>query len=653
MKRSAIYCAAVLLLCACSKTVKVNFDPSVSDYSPIVEQILRDNPRKGLRIVFSKGVFPFYPEQASLRYLAVSNNDNGCKRIAFLLEGREDVSIEGHGSEFLLHGAMMPFAILDCRKVSISGLSISYDHPFVFEAEVLDRNEQERSFCIKPDGRNPWRVEGNMFYFSGYDWEIPLGEHIYFDAVSGSPLRNVENYQGWYNENVRISDLGGGLVKVSNFNSRTMPPVGSIYVDKGQYMQNRLYPGFALQGSKDIYLKDINIHDSGAMSLIAENCHNIVLERFNTCVKPGSGKMIASSADATHFVGCTGKLELRNCLFESMLDDATNIHGAYMTVESLGTASACSGCGDGGDCCSCDGNADCGTCGEAACVGCGGAAGCGAGRLVLRAGFGHFQQQGFDFASEGDSIVLVDRKSLRAVGKARLLSVVKEHENSYLLELETDAHGLEGRELALENLSRTRADVLISGCTVRKNRARSLLISTRGKVLIENNYFASMMAGIRICGDANFWFESGPTDDITIRNNTFYNLANGGWEPQSVLQIDPVIPAGHRSCGQYYHRKISFLDNTVYSAEDQLIYALSTEQLEICGNRFVRLPDLNCRYPGLGIFDLQYCSSVSIGRNEFIDWPDDAFISRHQCLSVESDSPFPEKDQPNPFFYEN
>lgn len=91
------------------------------------------------------------------------------------------------------------------------------------------------------------------------------------------------------------------------------------------------------------------------------------------------------------------------------------------------------------------------------------------------------------------------------------------------------------------------ADVEISECTVRYNRARSFLLSTPGDVCVENSDLSSMMAGIRICGDANYWFESGRTRNVVIRNNRFGTMATGGRSPQAVLQIDPVISHDARS----------------------------------------------------------------------------------------------------------
>ena len=108
--------------------------------------------------------------------------------------------------------------------------------------------------------------------------------------------------------------------------------MGSVYTDKGPHSTNRRYPGFSFYKSAGVEVRNVTLHDSGGMALIAENCRDVVCSQYRVEVPPQSGRMVSASADATHFVGCSGKIVLRACRFESMLDDATNIHGVYMTV---------------------------------------------------------------------------------------------------------------------------------------------------------------------------------------------------------------------------------------------------------------------------------------------------------------------------------
>lgn len=120
-----------------------------------------------------------------------------------------------------------------------------------------------------------------------------------------------------------------------------------------------------------------------AMALITEYSENITVSGFSTVAREGSHRMVTASADATHFVDCKGVVTLENCHFESMLDDATNIHGIYMRVDSVLTSTS------------------------------------------FMAGFGHFQQEGARFADSGDTLRFIDRTTLRPIGTGKVLNIDK------------------------------------------------------------------------------------------------------------------------------------------------------------------------------------------------------------------------------------
>jgi hypothetical protein len=65
-------------------------------------------------------------------------------------------------------------------------------------------------------------------------------------------------------------------------------------------------------------------------------------------------------------------------------------------------------------------------------------------------------------------------------------------------------------------------EVTIRNCTVDMDSCRGFLLTTRGKVLVEGcTFHRTAMTGILIANDAEGWFESGPVQDLTLRNNRF------------------------------------------------------------------------------------------------------------------------------------
>lgn len=614
MKKRILLLALLPLLASCGKTVFIPFDREVNDYSPVVREILDAHPEGRLTIQFGEGIYPFFPENCAEEYEIVSNNDNGKKRIAFNIKDMRGVTVKGNGTVLQFHGMMVPFSVGRCKNVKIEGLCIDWADRFTMEGTVCSVDRQRRSFTMRIAGDVDYSIRDGVFYYRGYDWELPLGENIIFDAGTRSPYYHTEQYGHWPEKSLHAEELEPGLVEFSNIWSAELPPLGGIWVDKGPYLHNRYCPGIILSDSSDLCIKDVHILHSGAMALIAQYCSNIRVENYSTQQQDGNPRMVTASADATHFVDCTGKIELIGCRFESMLDDATNIHGTYMLVEDVVSPDK------------------------------------------LTARFGHYQQEGNHFADEGDELIFVDKTSLQPFGKARIKAIERCSEKQYCFTLSgMDLSCLDNPgQYAIENISRKVKEVSIRDCSVQHNRARSLLLSCAGKVLVENCDFASMMAGIRICGDANYWFESGRTQDITIRGCRFRNLGIGGGSPQAILQIDPIIPGSARSNDFYFHDKIVFENNLVETFDDQIIYALSVKHLVVRGNTFVDSKSFEPIYKGLSAIDLQYCGQVEIQGNDFSRWRENATISAHSCRQLDCDcDSLPLIDRPNPFFYQN
>ena len=331
---AAAICTAVT---ACSvKTVEIPFDPNVKDYTPIVVEILKSHPNGNVRICFGKGLYPFYPEQGAEEFLTLSNNDSGDKRIAFLIKDMKNVTIEGEGTDFLFHGCMVPFAVKGSSGVTIRGVSVDYDYPWTFEGTVLYNDPVARSFTVKVLPDTKYRIEGDRLFFGGYDWEYAMGESILFDPNTHRPYYNTCAYDhGYWSGEMGAREIGDGVIEFTRLSARDIPPVGSVWDDKGPTGLNRRFPAMAVLSSKNINIEDVHIYRSGGMGLIAEYSENISVKGFSTAAHEGSPRMVTTSADATHFVSCNGKITIEDSQFESMLDDAANIHGIYMLVDSV------------------------------------------------------------------------------------------------------------------------------------------------------------------------------------------------------------------------------------------------------------------------------------------------------------------------------
>ena len=99
----------------------------------------------------------------------------------------------------------------------------------------------------------------------------------------------------------------------------------------------------------------------------------------------------------------------------------------------------------------------------------------------------------------------------------------------------------------MENLTRT-PRVLFARNLVRNNRARGILINTPRPILIEENTFDHVSgSAILFSTDNNMWYESGQTQEVTIRRNLFVDVLTSLYQfTSAVISSHPIIPtSGH------------------------------------------------------------------------------------------------------------
>lgn len=254
-----------------------------------------------------------------------------------------------------------------------------------------------------------------------------------------------------------------------------------------------------------------------------------------------------------------------------MLDDGINVHGAYVKVgEYLGDRE-------------------------------------------LLCEISHFQQWGLTFAEPGDKFALLSRETVLSFFEATVEKIRVLNDRRFVMTLADVPATMPDEPLSAENLT-WYPNLVMKNNTIRDNRARSVLVTTKGKVLIEDNYFSSQMHGILIEGDNNKWYESGAVQDVTIRNNVFDNIGYEVTERYPLLASPLFTPQQRMGEGQY-HRNIRFTDNTIRSLNGLPANARSVRGLNITGNTVELSTDYPAVSEGAAIV-LEYCDEVTIENNE-------------------------------------
>ena len=133
-------------------------------------------------------------------------------------------------------------------------------------------------------------------------------------------------------------------------------------------------------------------------------------------------------------------------------------------------------------------------------------------------------------------------------------------------------------------------DVTIKNCIIQKNRARGFLLGSRGKILLENNYFHTHCAAVVLEGDGRFWFEQGGVRDLIIRNNTFDNCNYSLMLGVGVIRTGSGIEET-RKADSRYNQNILIENNTFMQANPCIINMYSVDNMTYRNNKSTETTD--------------------------------------------------------------
>lgn len=533
---------------------------------------LKDEPAT---IVFPKGRYDFYPDSNYFKpYFETNTYDVNPKRLAILLERKKNITIDAQGSDFIYHGHIQPFTLDNSENIEIKNVNIDWDQPLTAESEIIESNSTH--ILIKIDTLQfPYTVHEKGITFAADDWEAEWKLSGGSNLIEFNKEHIIPAFTGDHGtvtgdlKNVRYREEKPGFVLMEGNFTKT-PPVGNYWIMRHS---TRDHAGMFLFHSKNIKLESINVYHTSGLGILSQYCENIQMRKVNMIPNPNKNRYLSGHDDGLHFMGCKGEILVDDCDAQGLMDDPINVHGTYVPVVERVNDS------------------------------------------ILKCSYAHDMSLGLIWAIPGDSIGFVDKKTMLTTGYGIVQKFSQTEAKNFTLVFKDKIPKGLSDAYSLENLSWT-PNVTITNCFVGSNRARGYLISTPGKVVIENNIFETSGSAILIAGDANYWYESGAVKDITIKNNEFRSPCNSSSYQfcNAVISIYPEIPNADST--NPYHKNIKIENNSFNPSDYPILYAKSVDGLIFKDNTITRSYDFEPWHSQKYNFLLDACKNVEISGNE-------------------------------------
>ena len=543
-----ITCAAAALLSVMTvsgaeKTTVINVKPVKGDATVTLQKAIdRAAKMKGraVEIKLAPGVYNISRTKATPRLYFVSNtttvqeNPDNTKHVGLLMRGISNLTIDGGGAKIITHGEMTPWAIDSCSNVTLRNFTIDAADPSVPEMTVTAQDMTSMTARVHP--RSKYEIRDGKLYWQGEGWEFTDGIAQIYSPTDSTTLRTdspIEFSQS-------VEEIEPGLVKFTF--KRKMPDVtGMTYQMRHSF---RTEVAGLICNSSDVTLESLNLQFMGNFGIVAQMSNNVTYRKLRCAPDAESGRTCTGFADFLQVSGCGGHVAIEDCYFAGSHDDPINVHGTHLRI--VGHE--------------------------------------GANKLKVR--FMHGQTRGFRAFFAGDSVAIVDSRSLqrRNIAVLKDARLISDFEMELTLDRDVPAELLKLKDAVVENITWS-PSVNISRCYFTLTPTRGILITTWRPVVIEDcTFFRCPMSSVLIADDARSWYEAGPAHNVVIKDNRFIDC---------VSPVILVAPEASVNDGPV-HENISIRNNTFEntgrfqpSNPSAEIRARLVKNLEVKGNTVI------------------------------------------------------------------
>lgn len=522
-------------------------------------------------LVFPKGRYDFWPEYSTRKLYYESNTDVIPERVCpILIENFKGLTIDCEGSDFIFHAAMQPFTIDKSENITLKNINIDWDIPLTAQAQVVETNDNYIDIAINVL-ESPYVIENSKIYFVGEGWKSKMWEWSLIEFEKDTkliPQGSGDGSLGSGFNNYKAEELKYGLIRLNHKFTRK-PAVGNYIILRHSA---RDHAGTFVVDSKNIRIENMNMYHNCGLGILSQYSENLSYYKVNFIPNSAKNRYLSGHDDGFQFSNCKGQLLVDQCAFQGLMDDPINIHGTSVRVQEI-----------------IDNNT-----------------------LICK--FMERQSKGFTWARTNENIAFINKNALNTYGAGMVSEFNPITVETFKISFKNPVPNEIQVGDALENLSWT-PDATIKDSHFGSNRARGILVTTPGKVIIENNTFESSGSAILISGDANGWYESGAVNDVLIRNNIFNDPCNTSSYQfcEAIISIFPIIP--NPDTENPFHRNIRIEGNEFHPFDFPVLYALSVDGLTFNKNLLIRSTKYKATHERKATITLEACKNVQVKDN--------------------------------------
>jgi hypothetical protein len=438
----------------------------------------------------------------------------------FKIKNIFDLEIDGNGSLLVFEGNTRPFHIENCEQVTVRNLRIDWSRPPFSQGVVLEAGP--KWLKVKVDSEYP---------VSGEEPIEAIGE---YDRALGLPSINGLDLYG-HVRSVRL--LGPQVLKIY-----LSAPI-SLQAGATVVMRHRVYGVnlFELARCKNVYFEEVTLHAAPGMGIVAQAVSGMHFNRLRVMPRAHSGRMLSLNADAVHLINCKGNIELLDCSFQGMGDDAINICSSFWRIAQVID-----------------------------------------GHTWVVEGRGPANGEWGELPSKGTTVDLCDAKTLAVLGSAVVSESCSALQRA-VIKVEQPVAVKEGTILCD---SQRDTNSIVANCMFKGNRARAIVAHNNIKIM-NNTFYGQSLAAILLAADA-WWMEGPVVRNVEIDGNSFdYNYFGQCAGRRGAITVDTAEDFEKSvAIEDHVNKRVSISSNKFSRSYGSAIFVNRTSELSITKNTF-------------------------------------------------------------------
>ena len=112
------------------------------------------------------GEYRIFTEDCACRFVSSAASPNGEKDVAFPIQGKRNITLDGGGADLVFCDRLSPFVIEDCESITLKNFTMDYAFLRYAFAKVLDTREDGLVLAMNP-AIDHFVKDGHLYFRCG------------------------------------------------------------------------------------------------------------------------------------------------------------------------------------------------------------------------------------------------------------------------------------------------------------------------------------------------------------------------------------------------------------------------------------------------------------------------------------------------------